>query len=84
MHIIQIMRRNLRKSGISESAVSHIIAAMQQDHPGAEVRGYLHLVESMTCDPGDRHVLAALRLAGAPKFAAELDGYDGQNKFGDL
>ena len=63
--ILEELHRNLRKSGITESAVSHIIAVMQQDHPDAEVRGYQHLVESMTCDPGDRHVLAAAVHAGA-------------------
>jgi hypothetical protein len=32
---------------------------MQRAFPDAEVRGYEALVESMTCDPKDRHVLAA-------------------------
>jgi hypothetical protein len=32
---------------------------MRRAFPDAEVRGYENLVETMTCDPKDRHVLAA-------------------------
>jgi hypothetical protein len=32
---------------------------MRRAFPDAEVRGYENLVETMTCDPKDGHVLAA-------------------------
>jgi hypothetical protein len=32
---------------------------MRRSFPDAEVRGYESLTDSMTCDPKDRHVLAA-------------------------
>ena len=66
--ILVELRRNLLANGHSEPAVAAAIRRMQGDHPGAEVRGYQHLTESMTCDPGDRHVLAAAVHANAAKI----------------
>lgn len=40
-------------------------AAMRRAFPDAMVRGYEHLLDSMTNDPKDRHVLAAAVAAGA-------------------
>lgn len=40
-------------------------AAMRRAFPDATVSGYEHLVESMTNDPKDRHVLAAAVAGGA-------------------
>jgi predicted nucleic acid-binding protein len=38
---------------------------MRRAFPDAEVRGYENLVERMTCDSKDRHVLAAAVRSGA-------------------
>lgn len=45
--------------GLEKKAVTHRIGEMSRAFPDAEVRGYENLVETMTCDPKDRHVLAA-------------------------
>ena len=45
--------------GLAEDAVKYRIGEMRRTFPDAEVRGYENIVETMTCDPKDRHVLAA-------------------------
>lgn len=57
--ILDELDRNLQQRGLSPEAVAHRVAEMRRSFPDAEVRGYETLIESMTCDPGDRHVLAA-------------------------
>jgi hypothetical protein len=48
-----------RLAGLAEEAVTYRIREMRRSFPDAEVRGYETLIASMTCDPKDRHVLAA-------------------------
>lgn len=45
--------------GLAEEAVEHRIGEMRRSFPDAIVRGYEDLAQDMTCDPKDRHVLAA-------------------------
>ncbi|MDE3721288.1 PIN domain-containing protein [Nocardiopsis sp. N85] len=54
--ILDELRRNVKKRGIP---IDHRIAQMRQAFPDATVDGYEPLVESMTNDEKDRHVLAA-------------------------
>lgn len=53
------LERSLLERGLPEQAVTHRIGEMRRTFPDAEVTGYDTLVEAMTCDPKDRHVLAA-------------------------
>ena len=57
--IIEELHRNLVEAGIGSEAVDHLCAEMQRAFPDADVSGYRSLLDSMTCDPKDRHVLAA-------------------------
>jgi predicted nucleic acid-binding protein len=57
--VLDELQRNLVKRGIGEEAVTHRIGQMRRSFPDAEVSGYETLVEQMTCDVKDRHVLAA-------------------------
>ena len=45
--------------GIRSDTVDYLHAEMQGTFPEAEVTGYHTAMHSMTCDPKDRHVLAA-------------------------
>jgi len=45
--------------GFDQESISRTIAQMSAAFPEASVEGYESLVDAMTCDPGDRHVLAA-------------------------
>jgi predicted nucleic acid-binding protein len=57
--VLEEVRRNVIRSGVDEAAIDHRITAMHQFFPDALVTGYEPLTASMTCDPKDRHVLAA-------------------------
>lgn len=57
--IIEELHRNLVEAGIGGKAVDHLCAEMQGAFPDAEVSGYRSLLDSLTCDPKDRHVLGA-------------------------
>jgi predicted nucleic acid-binding protein len=58
--IMDELRHSLGEGrGLPADAIDHRIAEMQRSFPDAEVRGYETLAEAMTCDPKDRHVLAA-------------------------
>jgi hypothetical protein len=58
--VLEELERNLvEKAGLAIESARRRICAMQRAFPDAEVRGYEALVESMTCDAKDRHVLAA-------------------------
>ena len=56
--IIEELHRNLVEAGFGDEAVDHLCDEMQSAFPDAEVSGYRSLLDSMTCDPKDRHVLA--------------------------
>ena len=57
--VLDELERALVARGLENKAVTHRIGEMRRAFPDAEVRGYENLVETMTCDPKDRHVLAA-------------------------
>ena len=58
--VLEELERNLvDNAGLAPDAVRRRIGAMQRAFPDAKVRGYEGLIESMTCDGKDRHVLAA-------------------------
>ena len=58
--VLEELRRNLNKiPGLAERAADRRIRAMTEAFPEAMVEGYEPLIAGMTCDPKDRHVLAA-------------------------
>jgi predicted nucleic acid-binding protein len=57
--VLDELERALVARGLEKTAVTHRIGEMRRAFPDAEVRGYENIVETMTCDPKDRHVLAA-------------------------
>ena len=63
--IIEELHRNLVKSGIDKRHVERLAAEMNGAFPDASVTGYASLIEGLTCDPKDRHVLAAAVRANA-------------------
>lgn len=61
--IVEELRRNL--SVIAPGAIDHLVDQMATAFPEAEVDGYRSLIDGLTCDPKDRHVLAAAIRADA-------------------
>lgn len=58
--VLEELRHNLNKiPGLAEGAADRRIRAMTEAFPEAMVEGYEPLIAGMTCDPKDRHVLAA-------------------------
>lgn len=57
--ILEELERSLIRAGIPPDSVERLTAEMRGAFPDAGVTGYLPLVDSMTCDHKDRHVLAA-------------------------
>ena len=57
--VLEELERNLLRRGLSPDAVSYRIGQMRLWFPDAEVCGYESLIDAMTCDEKDRHVLAA-------------------------
>jgi predicted nucleic acid-binding protein len=58
--ILNELGRNLRENAhLSQEQVSHRLGRMRRAFPDAGVSGYEALVDSMTNDVKDRHVLAA-------------------------
>ncbi|MGH3500383.1 MAG: PIN domain-containing protein [Nocardioidaceae bacterium] len=57
--VLTELERNLHKRGLDAVAASRRIQGMRDYFPDAEVHGYQQLIPTMTCDPKDRHVLAA-------------------------
>ncbi len=57
--------RNLVEAGHAERLVDRRIGTMTAVFPDALVDGYEQLIDGMTCDPKDRHVLAAAVRANA-------------------
>ncbi len=58
--VLEELRRNLDRTGAAGRG-----AQMRRAFPDAEVTGYQDLIATMTCDPKDRHVLAAAIRADA-------------------
>lgn len=64
--ILDEVQRNLPKLGISEEKAAHRVRKMRDAFGAAAlVDDFDHLIEDMTCDPKDRHVLAAAVRADA-------------------
>lgn len=63
--VLTELRRNLIEVGIAADQVDYRISQMRETFPGAAVAGYESLIEAMTNDPKDRHVLAAAVRANA-------------------
>ena len=65
--ILDEVSRNVKKGRdtAGQEKVDRMIALMRQHFEGAEVAGYEGLVQAMTNDPKDRHVLAAAITGGA-------------------
>lgn len=56
---LEEVRKNVIEAGVHEAGIDSRIKAMKEFFPDAMVSGYEALTETMTCDPKDRHVLAA-------------------------
>lgn len=63
--ILDEVRRNLPKVGVSADKATRRVAAMHRTFPYAMVTGYSDLVPRMRCHKKDRHVLAAAVRSGA-------------------
>lgn len=63
--IAEELRRSLVRADIEPASVDRLLAEMQRAFPDATATGYQDLIEVMTCDPKDRHVLAAAVRADA-------------------
>jgi predicted nucleic acid-binding protein len=63
--VMRELALNLVDNGLSPEAADRRINAMNTSFPDAMVEGYEDLVDGMTCDPKDRHVLAAAVRANA-------------------
>lgn len=61
--ILDELHRNL--SSVAPAAVDHLLDQMAMAFPEAEIDGYDSLIDGLTCDPKDRHVLAAAVRADA-------------------
>lgn len=58
--VLDELQRNLvSKAGLPSERAARRIDAMNRAFPDAEVHGYERLTGAMSCDPKDRHVLAA-------------------------
>lgn len=69
--VLTELDRNLLKRGASNEQVAHRLGQMNRHFPDAEIRDYEQLVDSMTNDPKDRHVLAAAVRGGAEALVTE-------------
>ncbi|MGI8937555.1 MAG: PIN domain-containing protein [Iamia sp.] len=72
--IIEELHRNLVEVGITPGSVGHLIDEMATAFPDAVVTGYGSLIDGLTCDPKDRHVLAAAVRAGAAAIVTFIVG----------
>jgi predicted nucleic acid-binding protein len=57
--ILDELRRNLLRHGVSKVGVDHRIDQMALHFPAAMITGHRSLIDAMTNHPKDRHVLAA-------------------------
>lgn len=62
--IVEELRRNLIEL-VQPPAVDRLLDQMAAAFPDAEVTGHRSIVDGLTCDPKDRHVLAAAVRADA-------------------
>ena len=57
--ILAELERALKPRVPDASRVDHLISQMRRACPEAAVHSYEHRIDAMTCDSGDKHVLAA-------------------------
>lgn len=83
--ILEELSRNLIQHGVPEASVRRRVTAMSRAFPDAMVSGFEDLIERMTNDPKDRHVLAAAVRANCEVLVTfnledfpddSVDGYD--------
>lgn len=55
----------VRDAGLAPGRAERVVSEMRRAFPNAEVSDYAPLVAAMTCDPKDRHVLAAAVVGGS-------------------
>lgn len=63
--ILDELHRNLLEDGLNANSVDRLLTEMRRAFPDAEIGGYQSLIEGLTCDPKDRHMLAAAVRADA-------------------
>lgn len=63
--IMSELKKNLVENGHDQELIEKRLSQMRAVFPDAMVDGYEPLIEGMTCDPKDRHVLAAAVRANA-------------------
>lgn len=63
--ILAEVRRTLGKRGKSDDQIQHLLNTLLEEFSNAMVSQYEHLIDAMTNDPKDRHVLAAAVAGGA-------------------
>lgn len=74
--ILEELHRNLIEVGIDQESVVHLLDEMTAAFPDALVTGYESLVDAMTCDEKDRHVLAtAVRANASAIITFNLDDF---------
>ncbi len=61
----EVSRNVVRRGRMTEERAAHLVEAIRSAFPQALVTGFEHLVDQMTNDLKDRHVLAAAVAAGA-------------------
>lgn len=69
--VLTELDRNLRRCGRTDAQVAHRLARMTASFLDAEVVGYERLIDAMTNDKKDRHVLAAAVRGGAEVLVTE-------------
>jgi len=70
------LRRNLVEVGLDAGSIDRLIIEMNAAFPDAEITGYRSLMDGLTCDPKDRHVLAAaVRADAAAVVTFNLDDF---------
>lgn len=57
--ILEELERSLTRRRVPAPAARRVVRTMEAAFESAMVRGFEPLVDTMTCDPKDRHVLAA-------------------------
>lgn len=65
----------IREADVGPAKAERLVLHMQRAFPEAEVSGYEDLVEAMTCDAKDRHVLAAA-VAGSAQVLVTFNQRD--------
>ncbi len=73
--IVEELHRNLSEL-IGPGAVARLLGQMAAAFPDAEITGYQPLIDGLTCDPKDRHVLAAaVRSAAGAIVTFNIDDF---------